>query len=178
MPDTPAGWFPVLTALLGYAAGFVSEWFRDQRTSKRDREARKATRQDQLSERRVTFQRQTLLDLQDAMMKLVRTAGVMHHQDIMEYHKTGKWQQQSFGGEVAESSRLTMASTLMLSVRVRDDTIRELVEKVKSHALKAMLCTTEGESQIAMRNMTNTYETLNERIGEVFRKLDDEPVPS
>jgi hypothetical protein len=178
MPDTPAGWFPVLTLLLGYATKSASEWVQHRRTTQRDREAREAAQQDQLSERRASFQRQTLLDLQEAMMQLVRMAGAVHHQDVMAYRKTGKWQKQLFGEELSESARLAAARSSMLSVRVRDDSIRALVGKVKSDANDAGMCATEEESQVALRSMAAAFENLNQRIGEVLRKLDDEPLPS
>ena len=54
--------------------------------------ARGAARWDQILERRNAFQRQTLLDLQEALMKLGRTCGQMHHQDVMTYRQTGEWQ--------------------------------------------------------------------------------------
>jgi hypothetical protein len=68
MPDaattaTATGWFPVLTALLGYLTSAISERFRDRRaierdrataeaTSAREREARNAARRVQSLERR------------------------------------------------------------------------------------------------------------------------------
>ena len=39
MPALPAGWFPVLTRLLGYTTKSVSGWVRHRRISQRDREA-------------------------------------------------------------------------------------------------------------------------------------------
>ena len=91
MAEATVGWFPVLTLLLGYAVKAASDWLQHRRTSERERQAREAARQDQLFERRTTFQRQTLLDLQEAVMRLARSSGAMHHQDVMAFRKTGKW---------------------------------------------------------------------------------------
>jgi hypothetical protein len=55
-----AGWFPVVTLLLGFAVSSVSDWFRRWHELKRDREARQEARHDQLSEQRRNFQRETL----------------------------------------------------------------------------------------------------------------------
>jgi hypothetical protein len=177
MPDMPNGLFPVLTLLLGYATKSVSEWIQHRRISHRDREAREAARRDHLSERRDSFQRQTLLDLQEAIMQLIRMAGAMHHRDIMAYRQTGKWQKQLFDDELSEGSRLAVAQTSMLSVRVRDDSIRAMVDQVKHHAGNAGMCATEQESVVALSSMGSAFVTLNQRIGEVLRKLDDDPLP-
>jgi len=122
-----AVWFPIVTLLLGYILSSISESVRHRRTLEREREAREAERRDKAFERRVTFQRATLLELQDAIMDLMRTSGAMHHQDIMALKRTGQWQKQFYGDELSEAHRLAMARTTVLTVRVRDIRVRELV---------------------------------------------------
>jgi hypothetical protein len=173
MADIVAGWFPVFTLLLGYAMKAFSDWLQHRRTTEREREARAAARQDERANRRVAFQRQTLLDLQEAMMQLIRSAGAMHHRDVMEFRKTGKWQKQLFGEELNENARLANARTSMLAVRVRDDPVRDLVQTVKSHAIAAAMCGSQEEGERAMTAMGAAFEQLNQRIGETLRKLDD-----
>ena len=64
-----ASWFPVVTTLLGFITAGIFEWLRDNRTSERERRARDANRQAQLLDRRATFQRETLINLQDAVAR-------------------------------------------------------------------------------------------------------------
>src|SRR5712692_6961303 len=115
-----AVWFPIVTLLLGYILSSISESVRHRRAVEREREAREAERRDKAFERRVTFQRATLLELQDAIMGLMRTSGAMHHKDIMALNQTGQWQKELFGDELSEANRLAMARTTVLTVRVRD----------------------------------------------------------
>ncbi len=173
MPDALQGWFPAFTLFIGYAAGWLSEWLQHRRASQRERDARLDARQDQLRERRATFQRQTLLDLQESLLQLVRSAAVMHHQDVMAYRKTGNWQKQLYDNEISEDFRLAHARTTMLSVRVRDDTVRDLVNTLKSHATNSGMCATQKDSELHIWEMTTTYENLNHHIGEILRSLDD-----
>ncbi|MBK9131269.1 MAG: hypothetical protein IPM20_06475 [Gammaproteobacteria bacterium] len=173
MSDTLNGWFPVATLLLGFAASSVAEWFRDKRTRQREREARMDTRQDQLIERRTTFQRQTLLDLQDVLMQLVRHVSMMHHQDVMAFRTTGNWQKQLYDDELSEGLRLAYARSTMLSVRVRDGTVRQLVKALKDHSTNAGMCLTQTEGESHINEMTKAFEQLNERIGGILRELDD-----
>jgi hypothetical protein len=175
MAETTVGWFPVFTLLLGYAVKAVSDWLQHRRTSERERQAREAARQDQLFERRTAFQRQTLLDLQEAALQLVRTAGAMNHQDVMAFRKTGKWQKQLYDEALSEDSRLANARTSMLAVRVRDDSVRDLMAVVKNHAWNAGMCASLEEGDRALNAMAAEFEKLNQRIGEILRKLDDEP---
>jgi hypothetical protein len=107
MPDgatnASISWFTLLAALVGYLTSAITEYFRDRRTAKREREAaaaasarereaREAARRLQLFERRSNFQRETLLDLQGAVAELARAAGRMHLVNEREYHKTGQWE--------------------------------------------------------------------------------------
>lgn len=82
--------FPVATLLLGYLTKAVSDWIQHRRTTEREREARREARLEKLAERRITFQRQTLLDLQEAMMQLIRSAGATHFQEVAAFRKDGK----------------------------------------------------------------------------------------
>jgi len=164
---------PIFTLLLGYATSSLSEWLRDRRAREREREAREATRSDQLYERRTNFQRQTLLDLQDALMDLVRTAGAMHHKDVTAYRGTGRWQKQFYDEQLDESARFAQARTSMLNVRVRDEAIRELVKEVKDHINSAGAAANREDSERSLASMASTFEKLNQRLGQILRELDD-----
>src|ERR1700680_2831546 len=124
----------VETLLLGYLTKSISDWLDFRRISKREREAREEARRDKLFERRVEFQRATLLDLQEAVMNLVRTASQMHVQDIKAHNETGIWQRQLFGEELSEAARLAHARVALLSVRVRDEAVRNLVDDINQGA--------------------------------------------
>jgi hypothetical protein len=67
-PIASASWFPVLTLLLGFVTASISDWLRDRRAGLREREARETGRREQLFQRRTTFQRQTLLELQEEVV--------------------------------------------------------------------------------------------------------------
>ena len=193
MPDgatgTSTAWFPLLTALIGFLAGAISEWFRDRRATKRDREtanattvrereAREAVRRAQLFELRANFQRETLLELQDAVMKLSRAAGRMHHIDDMEHRKTGKWGGHLFPEDLDDAAHQANVKTLVLMVRVRDRQIREMVNTLREHATRVGLYRTENESRQALNGIVTIMDPLNERIGEVLRRLDDDEPPA
>lgn len=161
------------TLLLGYGTKAFSDWIQHRRTSEREREARREARLEKSAERRITFQRQTLLDLQEAMMQLLRSSGATHVQDVAGFRKDGKWQKRPLTEELNESSRLANARTSMLIVRVRDDSVRDLAQVVKNHATSVDYCSSEDESFKELKAMSSAFDKLNHRIGEILRTLDD-----
>ena len=124
-------------------------------------------------EQRTGFQRQTLLDLQEASIQLARAVAAIHHQDKIAYRTTGKWGKQSVSDDLSEGIRVAQARTGMLGARVRDDAIRELIDKLKNRSVEAVSSPTPEDSDRADIGVTVIYDELNQRIGEVLRKLDD-----
>jgi hypothetical protein len=178
MADATVGWFPVVTPvvtlLLGYAPKSISELVGHQRALEREREAREVARRDKLNEHRTDFQRQTLLDLQEALLNLTRTAGATHHEDIMAHRRTGEWQKQRIGEELNENVCLAMVRTAILGVRVHDDLVREMVQQCRDYASTVSISPSPNDSEVAMAAMGSTLEELNQRVGELLRKIDDD----
>jgi hypothetical protein len=171
------GWFPVLfpvfTLLLGFAIKFVSDWVQHKRDLERDRETRKEARHDLLAERRTDFQRQTLLDLQEAVQDIARAAGAVHVEDARAYKQTGQWQKQRIPEELDQQILLANRRVMLLNVRVRDAELRQLVEKV------AVACShsehlSKDSSMVAIGAVGLVLIQVHERIGTLLRTLDDE----
>jgi hypothetical protein len=184
-PSTGFGLYTVFTMLSGFLAGWLTEWFRDERarkrehetaeaTSEREREARNATRREQRFERRTSFQRQTLLDLQGAVQKLLRTTGQMHHLDSMAHRSGGEWHGQLYPADVDSEAHLVNVQTSLLAVRVRDDSIRSMVRELKDKCMSVVFSRNKADSDRFILDAANLFETLNERIGERLRQLDDD----
>lgn len=122
--------------LLGLATKAVADYFAHNRLLTREREARAAAHQDRVLERRANFQRQTLLELQDAVMGLMRAK---------------------------------------FAVRVADDTVRELADRLIALSAKLVCADSRESSERAFSEMTTIGSGLNERIGVVLRALDFQP---
>jgi hypothetical protein len=174
MPDATVAWFPVFTLLLGYALKAFTDWLQRRRASKRERESRGAALSGHLLERRTAFQRETLLDLQDAMMQLMRTTGVINVEDSVAFRESGLWHKEPLGDELSENHRLASARATMLAVRVHDDAVRNLVIAVQRHVDSVVVAESEGESDQGVDAAMVEFDKLNQRIGEILRQLDDE----
>lgn len=174
MPDPSNSLLPLFSALGRFPTGAVSEYLRDWRTRAREREARESARRLQLFERRSDFQRETLLTLQHSISALTRAVGRMHHLDEMEFRKTGKWGGNLFPEDLDSACHEASVKTLMRLVRVRDDAVREMASKFRTAALQIAFCKSQGAAEQTMREMISVLDPLNERIGSIVRKLDDD----
>jgi hypothetical protein len=175
MPDIPAEiWFPVLTLLLGFVAKAVSDAVAHRRTIGREREARQHERRHQVQERRTAFQRDTLLQLQDAVGELMRTTAIMQLADHDRYRETGQWGKQLYDEQLSERNRVANAETSKLGARVHDDVIRDLLARVKAISAQIPLAPSPDQAHRALTQSFAAAEALNERIGVVFRALDSE----
>jgi hypothetical protein len=178
-------WVPYVTAAVGFISAALLDLLRDVRahrrereahalTVTREREAREVLRKDQLLERRVTFQRATLLELQEELAKLVRATGEGHHQDVMAHKAGGHWQRQLYNEELNQRMHLANVKTLLLGVRVRDEQVRELTKNLRELSASVARSRTPEAAEHALYEGTLIYEKLNDRIGELLRQLDDE----
>jgi hypothetical protein len=151
MPDiSTTTWFPVLTLLGGFGTKSLADWFDYRRGTKREREAREWTRRGQVIERRINFQHQTLLDLQETCMQLARATGAMHHLDVVAFRTHGTWQKELLPEDLNENSRLAQTKTMMLAARVRDDVTRSMVENFKNLCVATSQCATERDGKLTL----------------------------
>lgn len=131
-----------LTALLSLAAGsgltMLSGWASDRRTARREGDARADERRDRQRTRREEFQRETLLALQDAAMRLARCTGAANHQDVMAFRKTGKWQKQQLEEPLNSDFRVAQAELTLLATRVNDASTRDMVDAFQSVCVRAL----------------------------------------
>ena len=171
---TATSWFPVVTLISGYALKSITDFVQHKWNVEKEREAREAKQQDQRFERRTTFQRETLLALQDVCMDLARATGRTNHLDYMENKTEKTWHKTKLPEDLDEGYRLAQARMLMLAVRVRDDTIRDLVRDFKSCSTAVVTAKNVSEADQGMARMASVHTTLNERIGEVLREIDND----
>jgi hypothetical protein len=165
-------WFPVLTLLIGYATASLTDWIQNKRAIARERQTREATRHDQRVASRITFQRETLLELQEVAMQLGRATARAHHLDEMAYRQSTQWRNSLLPDDLDEALRVAQARTLLLAVRVRDDTVRTLVEEFKSNTSATLLAADRDVASRAMAASAGLHDHLQRRIGELLREID------
>lgn len=178
---TTIGWLSgALSVLLGFGAKSVSDWFQHKQTLQRERETRDALRRDQLAERRANFQRQTLLELQEAIQDLARATGACSAYDEKVFRETGKWQG-PLRGELNQQVFVANRRVLLLAVRVRDKSLRDAVKNFRQLTNQTETSGLDGTdsalrdiSTAALQTVIPLVEPIHERVGELLRTLDDE----
>ena len=169
---TTTTWFPVLTLLIGYGTKALSDWIQSRRVVARDREVREAARHDQRVAQRITFQRETLLELQEVSMQLSRATGRANHLDEMAYRESNSWSKSLLPDDLDEGYRMAQARVLMLGVRVRNENIRKLADQLKQCSTATLFSAQRDEANRAMATMISVHDELHKRIGELLRQID------
>ncbi|MGH2397618.1 MAG: hypothetical protein ACRDFW_11670 [bacterium] len=142
----------------------VVELVRASRVSELDKEKRG-------DDRRIgrdVFQRETLLDLQQAVGESARETGKLHLHDALEYRKTGSWGTALIGNEHGERERLAILRLALLESRVADEALRESVGRYREAAAVGM-AKDESSSNEAMDDASEIATAILERAGELIR---------
>ncbi len=166
-------WPSVLILLLGYAAGELSSYLRDKRAHAREELGRNANRSNSLEAKRIEFQHATILELQETIAKLARSTGAAHHEDVMEFRKSGKWGKQQLSSGLSDGFLTHQTRVSLLAVRVRDAEARRLTNEFVSHCVNAGMTENENGAKDHLLKMTESFSKLNDHLGSVLRTLDD-----
>lgn len=163
---------PAAALAIGIAGTIVTQRF----TTSRDREARKAERE----VARDAFQRETLLELRDAMLRLVRNTTQLriHHQAV--YASNGTYARELDPPELSEENREAMAVTARFRQRVLDDELRQRAQDVRALCTQITMppqATGETDEQAAVRaeaetiRLAHEYDDLENHLGRALRAL-------
>ncbi len=132
-----------------------------------------AKRQDDRRLGRDNFQRETLLDLQDAANALQRALFLIHMHDVRTSKATGTWGGTPVGEEIAEAENQAHLKIATMRSRIADDEIRALCETLIKAAGTIISTTDEAEADHAlhasMQTTTRIQELTGERIRGTFR---------
>lgn len=161
-----------LSVIAGGLLTMLAAWLADRRLTERDRERRREERHERIVTRRNDFQRETLLALQIASQKLLRTTGAMHHLDVVAFRTTGQRCKQ-FPDDLSDGYLHQNTETMLLASRVRDDEARAHADQLRERASVVGLSIDEGEAESRMMAAADTQQALIQRIGQLVREMDE-----
>ena len=153
------------TALLSGSLGLLGGFFIERWRAGAAQEARREARQDQ----RDDFQRQTLLELQEAIGRFTRAVGSIHNDDLTAHHTTREWSRTRFSGDSNDDFLGALSRLQLLTERARDDELRRLVTGFQN---RGVLVTTSASRDEATKRMDDWMERLGDvqdRLGTVLR---------
>jgi len=164
---------PLVTAFMGFASSQVLEWLKDHRAYQRERDKRDYERRNRQLEERNQFQSQTLLELQETVVKVVRTIAHLYYLDVVNDLSNQKWRGHDLPHDFGESALEATLRTKILGARVRDESIRESLKLLEAHRVEMLGAYDFSESTKTMKCVEKIHDDLNERIGEMLRNFEE-----
>ena len=148
----------------------VEVLFRERLVGRREREAQQAQRQQLLDDQRATFQRDTILALQQAIGDLWSQSADAYNRAALQQAETGEWPPMDL--TVVPNFNKASAQINALRARVFDDELRSLVAEV----VKAIWAGVEvddwsqqEEHMIAAREpMNRLQEQVNSQLKSLY----------
>jgi hypothetical protein len=168
-------WLPAVALGVGAAGTFAAQLIRERFTSGRERDARAAERE----VARDTFQRETLLELQDAMLRVLQNAAQLHLHNGRVYSETGRYARDYYPTELSDESGDVMAIASRLRQRVLDDDLRQRIWDVLhlcTEMTRPTLATeadavAKDRADAAFIRLASANAELEHHIGTVLREL-------
>ena len=121
------------------------------------------------AERARSFQRETLLALQEAIHDALRLNARAHLEAHEAYRQTGKWGDRLLTEEVNEGSRLAYRRVSILVERVSDDPLRTMVKALTRLAAEGSFVRSEHDAELNQQKLTAEALTVFESLGSVLR---------
>ena len=166
---------PAITLAVGAAGTFAAQLIRERFTSGRERDARAAERE----VARDAFQRETLLELQDAMLRVLQNTAQLHLHNGRVYSETGRYARDYYPTELSDESSSVMAVASRLRQRILDDDLRRGVSDVLSLCIEMtnptlgteVAAAAKDRADAAFSRLASANAELEDHIGSVLRAL-------
>lgn len=168
-----------ITTLLGGLGGYWlagrNDEARDRRAAERESADRRAAFAERLEEDRHNFQRDTLLELQDQLHRLVRATTRILLQDEKTLKERG--QLYLLPGELDAEEFQAFANIRRLWARVLDPNLRDSVEGFTNVCSRAGMPVPTEDKDLALAELRRreaaigaSYEQVNGLLGELLRR--------
>lgn len=168
---TASAVYGFIGVLLGSATTAVLTVYRERLLSTREREARKQQRQQDLEDQRNTFQRQSLLALQDAVSDLLKA--LFNEQDRMleEIQRTGEWPARHWETPTAIGWEDADLRLQVFRARVFDEKLRDLAHKIHKAAEDSVWASSPDKARDLSPHIKDEYKRFNDLVANRLAEL-------
>ncbi|WP_124363538.1 hypothetical protein [Pseudomonas sp. R3-52-08] len=171
---SPSIWFPVVTLVIGaFLKAFFDSWT-EKRRAGFERESRVEKRKELILMQRIDIQRKALGDIQIAISDLMRCTTVLHLAECNMYQETGSWGESELTEDVNDRSRSAFRQVTLTKVRVRDEHVRDMAERLSKLCSQASFAISHNAAEDAVLDAGSLFNEFNEKVGESLRALEDE----
>jgi hypothetical protein len=157
--------------LLGSATTVVLTVYRERLVSTREREARLHQRDQDRTDQRNIFQRQSLLDLQEAVSGLIRAVYSEQDRMLKEMRQTGRWptrQWETPTTTVWEDANLQLQ---VCRARVFEEALRDTARDIRDLSTKCIYAISRDEAVQFNERLRQLYVHFNELIADALVKF-------
>jgi len=167
-----SAWLPIGTLVGGYVLKALDDLRKEHREDRLEGERRQAQLDDERRHREADFQRETLLELQEALHALIRVAT----KDMLEraadmQHRNVPYSESKSTDETSEEERGLLGRVFVLQVRVKDDKTRELTDAVTAglSSPQAVISDSPTQATLVLNHVWQAFGALNDHVGELIR---------
>ena len=115
------------------------------------------------------FQRQTLIDVQEAIHDALRLVHRVYFEDYEAYRTTQQWESSLLPAALSEEFRLAMRKVSILVERVADDPLRSQIKTLMCRTTQAQLASSEADARLRLEKTGADAQQTLEQIGTVLR---------
>jgi gas vesicle protein len=156
--------------LVGAVVGASASIFTTLITGWNSRKLQKEAAVFERSERAREFQRNNLLELQDALTSGMRLIGRAHLEDVESFRKSKDDARRTFLTEELNQELLISSRNLaILTERIADDSLRESIKALRGEMTNVLMAKSASESDQSIQQVSSTFEKTMENLGVVLR---------
>jgi hypothetical protein len=151
--------------IVGAIASIATTWM----SAKNSIAVQKQNADDARAELSRAFQRETLLELQEAIHDALRLISTAYIEDSKHHQSTGNWVESRLSEEVNEGIRLANRKVAILAERVANDTLRSEIKTLMNMANKSLYARRKVEAEESLHCTSSKATEVLESLGTILR---------
>jgi len=160
-----------LWGLLGTVAGAAASIATTVIASRNAASLQSAAAELEREEKARAFQRDTLIELQDAVHDELRAVTIVYMADEAVYRETRTWGRNLLGEELNNRVHLAGRRTLLLTERIADDDLRDHLKALRGLLANVQMARDPAIAEHAHVTAMDMGTSVMEHIGTVLRSL-------
>lgn len=166
MDESTWGFIGVLAgAIVGASASIVTTIL----TSNNAVRLQQNTDSQEQIERARTFQRETLLAVQNSLNDALHLMMKIYLADLGANDKGAVWRKSHIDKDIDERNRVINSNLAVLTERIADDSLREELNRLRYNIAKASLAASREEAEAVVTNTFDQAEPFIKHLGIVLR---------
>ena len=155
----------LIGTVIGAFTSIATTWLSSNNLSRLQKEKAIEERE----ERANAFQRETLLELQDAVHEVIRLEHRAYFEDCMSLRAGITWSKATLSDELNESKRLAKRRVALLVERVAEEDVRKEVKALMKSASLVTLANAQDEANALLESCTSDSIQMFETLGTALR---------